>query len=63
MHTVWGNTPPILLRTQYTLFGLMWVVDCCRSVQLQLICDTILVLSREGFRDACQRSDPGALAA
>jgi oligosaccharide translocation protein RFT1 len=26
------------------------------SVQLQLVCDTVLALSREGFRDACQRT-------
>ena len=26
------------------------------SVQLQLVCDAVLALSREGFRDACQRT-------
>ena len=25
-----------------------------------MVCDTILMLSREGFRDACQRTSPGA---
>ena len=29
-------------------------------VQLQMVCDTILTLSREGFRDACQRTPPDA---
>ena len=30
------------------------------SVQMQLVCDAVLALSREGFRDACQRTPADA---
>jgi hypothetical protein len=39
----------IVRRVDRTAYGV-------GSVQLQLVCDAVLALSREGFRDACQRT-------